>query len=215
MTGLHLRPRPRRGAPHACGDRLLRSVKGRTGPAVAAGAGEHSAQLGRHRPGAAMAEAKPPSSSTTPGPLRGPLDVEVYAEQAGLTSAELEAIESGASRPSASEVEDILTAANGGTRGRVELYDNHDDVLHIGALADPEKPAQHRRAQADVQPVSPRAAGRSLPAVTEPWKRKPTDIAAVATELETPPWCHRERQLVQFGTDWNDRPERVAWGRLL
>ena len=162
-----------------------------------------------------MAAAKPPSSSTTPGPLRGPLDVEVYAEQAGLTSAELEAIESGASRLSASEVEDTLTAANGGTRGRLELYDDHDDVLHIGALADPEKPAQHRRDQADVQPVSPRAAGRSLPAVTEPWKRKPMHIAAVATELETPPWCHRERQLVQFGTDWNDQPERVAWGRPL
>ena len=41
-------------------------------------------------------------------------------------------------RPGASAVEELLVRAGLGVRGRLELYDDHDDGLHLLALADPD-----------------------------------------------------------------------------
>ena len=60
-------------------------------------------------------------------------------EQFGRAIAEkIEEIESGTVRPGASAVEELLVRAGLGVRGRLELYDDHDDGLHLLALADPD-----------------------------------------------------------------------------
>ena len=66
------------------------------------------------------------------------LDIDGYAERTGLTPQHLEAVESGELRPGSGEVERILIAGGTGIRGRLELYEDHDDVLHLRAMANPE-----------------------------------------------------------------------------
>ena len=68
----------------------------------------------------------------------GGLSVSQYAKRCGMPAAELEKIESGALRPGASVVEELLGQAGLGVRARLELYDDHDDGLHLLALADPD-----------------------------------------------------------------------------
>ena len=68
----------------------------------------------------------------------GRLSVSEFAKRCGVAAAELEAIESGELRPGASAVEELLVRAGQGMRARLELYDDHDDGLHLLALADPD-----------------------------------------------------------------------------
>lgn len=61
-----------------------------------------------------------------------------YAAAAGIGEADLARIESGELRPSVGELAQILDNAGTGLRIRLEPYDDHDDGLHLKALADPE-----------------------------------------------------------------------------
>ena len=66
------------------------------------------------------------------------LSVAEYAKRCGVAAAALEEIESGAVRPGAAAVEELLGWAGLGVRARLEVYDDHDDGLHLLALADPD-----------------------------------------------------------------------------
>ena len=68
----------------------------------------------------------------------GRLSVSEYAKRCGVAAEKIEQIESGAVRPGASAVEELLVRAGQGMRARLELYDDHDDGLHLLALADPD-----------------------------------------------------------------------------
>lgn len=61
-----------------------------------------------------------------------------YAASAGIGGADLDRIESGELRPPVGELARILDNAGTGLRVRLEPYDDHDDGLHLKALADPE-----------------------------------------------------------------------------
>lgn len=61
-----------------------------------------------------------------------------YAAAAGIGEADLDRIESGELRPPVGELARILDNAGSGLRIRLEPYDDHDDGLHLKALADPE-----------------------------------------------------------------------------
>ncbi len=61
-----------------------------------------------------------------------------YAAAAGIREADLDRIESGELRPPVGELVRILDNAGTGLRVRLEPYDDHDDGLHLKALADPE-----------------------------------------------------------------------------
>lgn len=60
-----------------------------------------------------------------------------YAAKAQMPLSDLQTIEAGHIRPTASRIDDILTAAGDGLHARLELYDDHDDNLHLLAVADP------------------------------------------------------------------------------
>ena len=59
------------------------------------------------------------------------------AAAAGLAREGVAAVEDGRFRPPVKEVERILSAMGYGLRTRLEAYDDHDDGLHLRALADP------------------------------------------------------------------------------
>ena len=67
------------------------------------------------------------------------------AAAAGLTRARVAAVEDGRIRPPVKELERILSAMGYGLRTRLEPYDDHDDGLHLRALADPERYARRLR----------------------------------------------------------------------
>ena len=67
------------------------------------------------------------------------------AAAAGLTQACVAAIEDGRFRPPAKELQRVLSAMGCGLRARLEPYDDHDDGLHLRALADPERYARRLR----------------------------------------------------------------------
>lgn len=61
-----------------------------------------------------------------------------FAEACGITGSRLDLIESGRSRPPIGELANMLAAGGEGLRVRIEVYDDHDDGLHLSARADPE-----------------------------------------------------------------------------
>lgn len=61
-----------------------------------------------------------------------------YAASAGIKEDDLDRIESGELRPPVGELARILDNTGTGLRMRLEPYDDHDDGLHLKALADPE-----------------------------------------------------------------------------
>ena len=68
-----------------------------------------------------------------------------FAAVAGLTRAGVAAVEDGRFRPPVKEIERILSAMGYGLRTRLEPYDDHDDGLHLRALADPGRYARRLR----------------------------------------------------------------------
>ena len=67
---------------------------------------------------------------------------EALAVAAGVGAETLDRICSGAHRPTVAELAGLLERAGTGLRVRLEVYDDHDDGLHLSAVADPER---HRR----------------------------------------------------------------------
>ena len=61
-----------------------------------------------------------------------------FATAAGVEEADVARIESGDLRPPLGQLRRMLTAAGIDLRVRLEVYDDHDDVLHLEALADPD-----------------------------------------------------------------------------
>ena len=76
------------------------------------------------------------------------------AQAAGLSPSGLVAIEDGRHRPPVGELQRILSAMDACLRVRLEPYEDHDDCLHLRALADPERhQRQLRAAQATFAPA--------------------------------------------------------------
>lgn len=73
-----------------------------------------------------------------------------YATSAGIMEADLDRIESGELRPPVGELARLLDNAGTGLRIRLEPYDDHDDGLHLKALADPELHDQRMRRNREV-----------------------------------------------------------------
>lgn len=69
-------------------------------------------------------------------------DTAAFAEACGVTVADLERMQTGGLRPAVGELASMLARAGTGLRVRLEVYDDHDDGLHLSALARPEL---HRR----------------------------------------------------------------------
>lgn len=67
------------------------------------------------------------------------------ASATGMTRASVAAIEDGLTRPPVSELERVLSATGCALRARLEPYDDHDDGLHLRALADPVRYARRLR----------------------------------------------------------------------
>ena len=61
-----------------------------------------------------------------------------FADTIGLDEAELAGIESGAYQPPLSVVQQIHATVGEALSTRIEVYDNHDDVLELQYLRDPE-----------------------------------------------------------------------------
>lgn len=64
---------------------------------------------------------------------------EAFARAAHVDTETLDRICTGAHRPTMGELARLLEQAGTGLRVRLEVYDDHDDSLHLGALADPER----------------------------------------------------------------------------
>ncbi len=60
-----------------------------------------------------------------------------FAAAAGISESDVARIETGELRPPLGELRRIFVAAGIDLHLRLEVYDDHDDVLHIRALADP------------------------------------------------------------------------------
>ena len=69
-------------------------------------------------------------------------DTAAFAQACGTDTATMERIQTGEQRPPVGELASMLTAAGSGLHVRLEVYDDHDDGLHLSALAHPER---HRR----------------------------------------------------------------------
>ena len=82
-------------------------------------------------------------------------DLSTYARDCGVDEAALERISIGATRPSVQELAGIFTRAGSGLRVRIEVYDDHDDGLHLSARTDPElhRPRRHAPATEVVAPA--------------------------------------------------------------
>lgn len=61
-----------------------------------------------------------------------------FAEACGISGSRLGRIESGHTRPTVGELAEMLAATGEGLRVRIEVYDDHDDGLHLSARTDPE-----------------------------------------------------------------------------
>lgn len=62
-----------------------------------------------------------------------------FAAAAGVSETDVARIETGEVRPPLGEVQRILNAAGTALHLRLEVYDEHDDGLHLRALADPDR----------------------------------------------------------------------------
>ena len=79
-----------------------------------------------------------------------PGGVEAFAGAAGVDAQTLDRICAGAHRPTVGELARLLERAGTGLRVRLEVYDDHDDGLHLSAVADPER---HRRIKARAEEI--------------------------------------------------------------
>ena len=79
-----------------------------------------------------------------------PGGAEALAGASGVDAEALGRICSGAHRPTVGELAGLLERAGTGLRVRLEVYDDHDDGLHLSALADPER---HRRTKARAEEI--------------------------------------------------------------
>ncbi|MCY4423789.1 MAG: hypothetical protein OXC06_12050 [Acidimicrobiaceae bacterium] len=76
---------------------------------------------------------------------------EAFAVAAGVDAEVLGRICSGAHRPTVAELAGLLERAGAGLRVRLEVYDDdHDDGLHLSAVADP---GRHRRIKARAEEI--------------------------------------------------------------
>ena len=66
----------------------------------------------------------------------------VFAAAIGVSTAELARIETGEQLPTMSDVERFMEAVGRALSVRVEVYDAHDDGLHLDALANPDQVAE-------------------------------------------------------------------------
>ena len=73
------------------------------------------------------------------------LSVAEFAARLRVGHAEMLRIESGEQRPTLGRVQQLLATAGRPLRIRLEVYDGHDDGLHISALRDPETHAEWLR----------------------------------------------------------------------
>ena len=73
-----------------------------------------------------------------------------FAAAAGVDAETLGGICSGAHRLTVGELAALLERAGTGLRVRLEVYDDHDDGLHLRALSDPER---HRRIKARAEQI--------------------------------------------------------------
>ena len=69
-------------------------------------------------------------------------DPDAFAQACGTDTTTLERIQSGDQRPPAGELASMLAAAGVGLNVRLEVYDDHDDGLHLSALSHPERHRQ-------------------------------------------------------------------------
>ena len=76
-------------------------------------------------------------------------DRHAFARACGLDQEALARIAAGQERPSTAELAGMLERAGSGLRVRIEVYDDHDDGLHLSAHADPELHRPRRRAPAN------------------------------------------------------------------
>lgn len=68
-----------------------------------------------------------------------PGGAEAFAEAVGVDAEMLGRVCSGADRLSVGELVSLLERAGTGLRVRLEVYDDHDDGLHLSAVSDPER----------------------------------------------------------------------------
>ena len=68
-----------------------------------------------------------------------PGGAEAFARAADVEAKTLDRICSGAHRPTVGDLAGLLERAGTGLRVRLEVYDDHDDGLHLSAVADPER----------------------------------------------------------------------------
>ena len=91
----------------------------------------------------------------------GRSDRRVFARACGLDEDDLAAIAAGETRPSTGELAALLARAGSGLRVRIEVYDDHDDGLHLSSRTDP---VLHRpRRRAAPSPPGSTAATRNWP----------------------------------------------------
>ena len=86
-------------------------------------------------------------------------DRRAFARACGLDEEGLARIASGETLPSTGELAALLARAGCGLRVRIEVYDDHDDGLHLSARADPVLHRPRRRAPA-ASAVSSRVGGQ-------------------------------------------------------
>ena len=86
-------------------------------------------------------------------------DRRAFARACGLDEEDLGRIASGEKLPSTGELAALLARAGCGLRVRVEVYDDHDDGLHLSARADPVLHRPRRRGTA-ASALSSRSGGR-------------------------------------------------------
>ena len=69
------------------------------------------------------------------------MTADAMADAVGVDVAELARIEAGEQRPTMTDVQRFMTAVGQALSVRVEVYDTHDDGLHLSAIANPEQVA--------------------------------------------------------------------------
>ena len=78
-------------------------------------------------------------------------DSSAFALACGLDTQALSRIIAGEARPAVGELAAILTRASIGLRVRIEVYDDHDDGLHLSSQTDPDLHRPRRRPPADIE----------------------------------------------------------------
>ncbi|MCY4422202.1 MAG: helix-turn-helix domain-containing protein [Acidimicrobiaceae bacterium] len=99
---------------------------------------------GRHDAGGWASVLVRSAIAETPG------GAEAFAVAAGVDAEALGRICAGVHRPTVAELAGLLERAGTGLRVRLEVYDEHDDGLHLSAVADPER---YRRIKARAEEI--------------------------------------------------------------